>query len=80
MPSYPDRAQEAAIVALREAGFVPDGQALGRLRFTKPGTKRKVTIGMYKTCFYDAPAPFETRTVAVVPTSNLERIRLVAQS
>jgi hypothetical protein len=80
MPSYPDKAQEAAIAALREAGFVPDGQAWGRLRFAKPGTQRKATVGIYKTCFYDVPAPFKTRTVAVVPTSNLDRIRLVAQS
>jgi hypothetical protein len=42
-----DREQEAAIQVLREAGFVPDGQAWWRQRFAKPGSKRKATVGRW---------------------------------
>ena len=74
------QAQEAAIQVLREAGYVPDGAAWWRPRFAKPGSKRKATVGRDRTCFYEVPAPGKMRTIAVVPTSNLERIRLVALS
>jgi hypothetical protein len=73
-----DREQEAAIQVLREAGFVPDGQAWWRQRFAKPSSKRKATVGRDRTCFYEVPAPGKMRTIAMVPTSNLARIRLVA--
>ena len=73
-----DREQEAAIQVLREAGFVPDGQAWWRQRFAKPGSKRKATVGRDRTCFYEVPVPGKMRTIAMVPTSNLARIRLVA--
>jgi hypothetical protein len=54
-PSYPDKAQTAAIAVLREAGFVPDGRAWWRLRFAKPGTKRKATVVGDQVAFYDVP-------------------------
>ena len=73
-----DREQEAAIQVLREAGFVPDGQAWWRQRFAKPGSKRKATVGRDRTCFYEVPAPGKMRMIAMVPTSNLARIRLLA--
>ena len=73
------RMQEAAIQVLREAGFVPDGAAWGRPRFFKPGSKRKVTVGVEKTTFYDVPTPGRTRMIAVVSTTNLERIGLLAR-
>ena len=73
-----DRKQEAAIQVLREAGFVPDGQAWWRQRFAKPGSKRKATVGGNTTCFYEVHAPGKTRMMAKVPTSNLPRIRLLA--
>jgi hypothetical protein len=46
-----DREQEAAIQVLREAGFVPGGQAWWRQRFAKPGSKRR-----RKYCFVTAIA------------------------
>jgi hypothetical protein len=73
-----DREQGAAIEVLREAGFVPDGQAWWRQRFVKPGSKRKATVGREITCFYEVPAFGKMRTIAMVPTSNLERIKFVA--
>src|SRR5215510_6063368 len=73
------RAQTAAIDLLNQAGFVPDGKAWGRPRFVKPGSKRKVTVGVEKTTFYDVPTPGRTRMIAVVSTTNLERIGLLAR-
>jgi hypothetical protein len=75
---YPGEAQAAAIAVLREAGFVPDGRAWWRLRFAKPGTKRKATVGGDQVAFYDVPVPGKIRSLARVPKSNLERIRLIA--
>jgi hypothetical protein len=46
-----DREQEVAIQVLREAGFVPDGQAWWRQRFAKPGSKRKATVGEIERAF-----------------------------
>jgi hypothetical protein len=73
-----DREQEDAIQVLREAGFVPDGRAWLRHRFAKPGSKRKATVGRTRACFYEVPAPGKSLMIAVVPTSDLTRIRLFA--
>ena len=73
-----DREQEAAIEMLLEAGFVPDGKAWLRQRFAKPGSKRKATVGKTRACFYEVPTPGKSRMIAVVPTSDVARIRLLA--
>ena len=70
--------QDAAIQMLRDAGFMPDGQAWRRQRFSKPGSRRKATVGGNGVYFYEVPAPGKMRMVAMMPTSNLLRIRLVA--
>jgi hypothetical protein len=77
-PSYPDKAQAAAIAVLREAGFVPDGRAWWRLRFAKPGTKRKATVGGDQVAFYDVPVPGKIRSLARVPTTAESRRRRAA--
>ena len=70
-------AQEAAIQMLREAGFVPDG-AHWCLRFAKPDSKRKAKVGTVRTHFYDVPSSGKFRMIAMVPNSNLERIKRLA--
>ena len=64
------------VQVLREAGFVSDGQAYWRHRFEKPESKRKATVGINRTCFYEVPAPGKMRMIAMMSTSNLARIRL----
>ena len=71
--------QEAAIQVLREAGFVPD-ETSWCLRFAKPGSKREAKVGTVRTHFYDAPAPGKFRMIAMVPNSNVARIKLICKN